>query len=161
MHRPRPARLPGLSYVGGGRYHARTSTSCQHPAFENLEVVEAVRRLLVQSAEQQQFTILAYCFMPDHVHVLLQAQGECADLRGMIRRWKQASGFWYSKQYGRTLWQDGYFDRILRREEATEVVATYITSNPVRAGLARHVGEYPYAWMAGTPVEQNFSSVHH
>ena len=146
MHRPRPVRLPGLPYVGGGRYHVRTSTSWQYPAFTNAETVAAASGLLLQLAEERQFAVFAYCFMPDHVHVLLDARDDSAALRDVVKRWKQASGYWYARRFGRTLWQSGYFERILRREETTELVANYILANPVRTGLAKHVGEYPYAW---------------
>jgi len=84
--------------------------------------------------------------MPDHVHVLLDARDDSAALRDVVKRWKQASGYWYARRFGRTLWQSGYFERILRREETTKLVANYILANPVRTGLAKHVGEYPYAW---------------
>jgi len=84
--------------------------------------------------------------MPDHVHVLLDARDDSAALRDVVKRWKQASGYWYARRFGRTLWQSGYFKRIPRREETTELVANYILANPVRTGLAKHVGEYPYAW---------------
>jgi len=35
------------------------------------------------------------------------------------------------------MWQYGYFDRVLRRDEATLNVVAYILANPVRAGLCR------------------------
>jgi REP-associated tyrosine transposase len=148
VHKPRPVRLPGFSYIGAGRYHVRTSTARQHPAFTNAETVAAASSLLLQLAEERRFAVLAYCFMPDHVHVLLDARDNNAALRDLVKRWKQASGYWYMRRYGRTLWQSGYFERILRREDTTEVVANYIMANPVRAGLAKEVGAYPYAWVA-------------
>ena len=43
------------------------------------------------------------------------------------------------------MWQSRYFERILRREETMQRVADYIMANPVRAGLAERVGDYPYA----------------
>ena len=84
--------------------------------------------------------------MPDHVHLLLEARDKQSSLCDMIRRWKQAMGFRHSRQHGTTLSQSGYFERILRREETTQRVADYIMANPVRAGLAERVGDYPYAW---------------
>jgi hypothetical protein len=40
------------------------------------------------------------------------------------------------------LWQDGYFDRVLRHEEATLDVLRYIILNPVRGGLCTDPTEY-------------------
>jgi REP element-mobilizing transposase RayT len=45
--------------------------------------------------------------MPDHVHVLLDARDDRAALRDVVKRWKQASGYWYARRFGRTLWQSG------------------------------------------------------
>jgi REP-associated tyrosine transposase len=146
VHKPRPTRLQGLSYRGAARYHVRTSTFGRHPAFSDQETVAAARGQLLHAAEQHRFAVLAYCFMPDHVHLLLEARDTQSSLCDMIRRWKQATGFRHSRQHGRTLWQSGYFERILRREETTQRVADYIMANPVRAGLAERVGDYPYAW---------------
>ncbi|MEG2798132.1 MAG: transposase, partial [Pseudomonas sp.] len=42
-----------------------------------------------------------------------------------------------------TIWQKGYFDRALRREEDLKVMARYIIANPLRAGLVEHIGQYP------------------
>ena len=43
-----------------------------------------------------------------------------------------------------TLWQEGYFDRALRDQEATLDVVSYIVLNPVRAGLCARAADYPY-----------------
>lgn len=41
------------------------------------------------------------------------------------------------------LWQDGFHDRALRREEDVLPAARYIVANPLRAGLVSRVGDYP------------------
>ncbi len=83
--------------------------------------------------------------MPDHLHVL--AVGERVDsmLLPFVSRFRQVTGFWYSRAAGRTLWQGGYYERVLREAEETAEVVRYILGNPVRAGLARAIGEYRWA----------------
>jgi len=44
---------------------------------------------------------------------------------------------------GHSVWQDGFHDHALRREEDLKEVARYIIANPVRAGLVTRVGDYP------------------
>jgi REP element-mobilizing transposase RayT len=41
------------------------------------------------------------------------------------------------------LWQRGFHDRAVRREEDLQAVARYIVANPLRAGLVRRVHDYP------------------
>ena len=84
--------------------------------------------------------------MPDHVHVLLHAKSERADLPAFMKRFKQTTAFNYKQQTRRVLWQTGYHERILRDDESSESIARYILENPIRAGLTSHLGEYPYAW---------------
>jgi tRNA U34 5-methylaminomethyl-2-thiouridine-forming methyltransferase MnmC len=43
------------------------------------------------------------------------------------------------------LWQDGFYDHVLRREEDSPAIAAYIVANPVRAGLVKSVTEYSYS----------------
>ncbi|HDS1651373.1 TPA: hypothetical protein UL921_001486 [Stenotrophomonas maltophilia] len=44
------------------------------------------------------------------------------------------------------IWQPGYYDHALRSDECLHTQARYIAANPVRAGLATRIAEYPYAW---------------
>jgi hypothetical protein len=41
------------------------------------------------------------------------------------------------------LWQKGYHDRALRRDEDLQQAARYIVANPLRAGLVKRLGDYP------------------
>lgn len=41
------------------------------------------------------------------------------------------------------LWQDGYHDHALRKEEDLQQVARYIVANPLRAKLVADIGDYP------------------
>ena len=41
------------------------------------------------------------------------------------------------------LWQRGFHDRALRREEDLVRMARYVVANPLRAGLVEKLGDYP------------------
>ncbi|WP_411851303.1 REP-associated tyrosine transposase [Stenotrophomonas sp. LGBM10] len=89
---------------------------------------------------------LAWVIMPDHVHWLMQLRrgtlGEC------MQRVKSRSSLLINRQLGRSgrLWQSGYFDHALRRDDDLRRHATYMLANPIRAGMTRNIGEYPFAW---------------
>jgi REP element-mobilizing transposase RayT len=40
------------------------------------------------------------------------------------------------------VWQRGFHDRALRRDDDVVAAARYIVANPLRAGLVENVGEY-------------------
>jgi REP element-mobilizing transposase RayT len=42
------------------------------------------------------------------------------------------------------VWAPAFHDRALRRDEDLRGVARYLVLNPVRAGLVRRVGDYPF-----------------
>jgi len=56
------------------------------------------------------------------------------------------TGFAFRSNTGRRLWQPGFFDRILRENESSRVVAQYILENPVRAALVERINDYALAW---------------
>ncbi|MNG31282.1 Transposase IS200 like protein [compost metagenome] len=80
--------------------------------------------------------------MPDHFHWLIELHN--GDLPKLMQSVKSRSARAINKERGRqeTLWQKGYFDRVLRRDEDLKSAARYIIANPMRAGLVAHVGDY-------------------
>ncbi|MEN5245243.1 REP-associated tyrosine transposase [Pseudomonas atacamensis] len=88
-------------------------------------------------------TSLAWVVMPDHLHWLVELnEGSLADL---MCRVKSRSCQAYNRRHGRQgqLWQRGYHDRALRRDEDLKAAALYVVKNPVRAGLVARLGDYP------------------
>ena len=93
---------------------------------------------------EQKFSVIAYCFMPDHLHLLIEGTSDDSDGRRFIKAFKQYSGYYYSQKRHETLWQRYGFEHVLRDDETTVEVVKYILANPVRAGLAATVEEYPF-----------------
>jgi putative transposase len=107
-------------------------------------VVTKSIEILKDLAQQESFSIWAYCFMPDHVHLLIEGEKAEADMRRFTRLLKQKAGYWFKSIYHDKLWQPGYYERVLRDDEATLMVVRYILENPVRKGLVQHFTDYPY-----------------
>ena len=87
---------------------------------------------------------LVYCFMPDHVHLLIEGLAETSDCKQFIVRSKQYSAHAYAEQFNQRLWQPFAFEHVLRDDEKLHVVARYILENPARAGIAQSVLDYPF-----------------
>ena len=83
--------------------------------------------------------------MPDHLHILAEAESESADGRKFIKLAKQFSGFYYSKLSKGQLWQRYSYERVLRCEDDTLGVAKYILENPVRDGLVQSPQDYEFS----------------
>jgi putative transposase len=140
----RPARIPGFDYLGSYRYFVTFCTFGRRETFRDAAVAPMVLVQVRRTSRAAAFAILAYCFMPDHVHLLVEGTSEAADFRRFIKRLKQSSGQAYSHRAKQPLWQEGYYDRVLRSGDDAKAIARYIVWNPVRAGLASVPSEYPY-----------------
>ena len=83
--------------------------------------------------------------MPHHVHLVLEGLQDWSDLRRFVRDWKQRTAFEYRETNGGDLWHRGYFDHVLRSDDDTDIVARYVLTNPVKAGLVADIHQYRYA----------------
>jgi putative transposase len=140
----RPARLRQLSYIGPQRYSLTFCTDWKRKWFENADAVELVLSQFLRVAANEGFAILAYCFMPDHVHLLIEGLREDSDARKLIIKAKQCSAHAYASRFGERLWQPFAYEHVLRDDEKAQVIARYIVENPVRAGLTKSVLDYPF-----------------
>ncbi|BAP41143.1 transposase [Pseudomonas sp. 21LCFQ010] len=86
---------------------------------------------------------LAWVVMPDHLHWMFELRS--GTLTQVMRRVKSRSAIALNRAIGGQgcLWQEGFHDKALRREEELLDTARYIIANPLRAGLVRTVSDYP------------------
>jgi REP element-mobilizing transposase RayT len=138
----------------GRIYHLRTSTYCRKPIFSDLFIGRIVVNSMRFLHERGDVKSLAFVAMPDHVHWLVELRKQ-ASLDALMRSFKSHTARKINARIGATgnsVWQPGYFDRVLRGEEDIQDAARYIVGNPVRAGLCQHVNDYSLwdaIWMRG------------
>jgi putative transposase len=136
--------LKSFDYRGVHRYYLTFCTFERQSLFTHSRDVEIVRSQIVRACTDLGFALVAYCFMPDHLHMLVEGTLDVSDCRKFIHRAKQLSAYQYKKPTGQRLWQRYEFERTLRDTEATTTVIRYIVENPVRAGLVKSPGDYPF-----------------
>ncbi|WP_369987032.1 REP-associated tyrosine transposase [Pseudomonas xanthosomatis] len=132
-------------YSEPGRLYLLTSITLDRaPHFTDLRLARLlINQMRIVEAERIARS-LAWVVMPDHFHWLVEL-GD-SDLKTLMSRVKSRSTRsinGYQHRSGR-LWQHGFHDRALRREENVREVARYIVMNPVRAGLVARVRDYPH-----------------
>lgn len=91
------------------------------------------------------FTVHAFVVMPDHVHMLMTVPGEVS-VEKATQLIKGGFSFRAKKELGfqGEVWQRGFSDVRITNEESFRDHQRYIDQNPVKAGLAKTVDEYPY-----------------
>ncbi len=139
-----PRHLPGFSYVGFHRYSLTFCTADRAPTFSDAVSVDAALAQILRATGEERFSIIAYCFMPDHLHLVVEGVTEQSDLRKYIRRAKQYSGYAHSQRTRQRLWQRYGYEHVIRDDESLSRVVRYVIENPVRARLAEHPADYPF-----------------
>lgn len=141
----KPRRLKDFPYRGCYRYFITVRSHSFQRHFVHDEVIAKIIDLLKSMAEQEGFSVWAYCFMPDHAHLLVEGKHSDADMQHFVAWFKQKSGYWFRSTYRAKLWAPNYHEHVLRNDEATIAVARYIIQNPVRKGMVDDCSSYPYS----------------
>ncbi len=144
MRTNRPERLRGFTYCGCHRYFLTLCTFQRRRYFTETATVTSALDQILRIAAREQFAVVAYCFMPDHLHLLVEGAFEDAELRRCIKLAKQCSGHAFSQSDGERLWQRYGYERVLRGDDETRGVARDILENPVGAGIAASPLDYPH-----------------
>ncbi|MCH7836167.1 MAG: transposase [Chloroflexi bacterium] len=137
-------RLKDFTYGGPYAYNLTFVTRQRLPTFKAAAVAETCLESLNAACGRYGFSTLAYCFMPDHLHLLLAGR-EGSSLQDFARYFKQISSYRFKREHGTRLWQISYYDHVVQRNEDVEQIATYIWDNPVRAGLAESRLDYVFS----------------
>jgi REP element-mobilizing transposase RayT len=128
----------------GAIYILTTVTRNRRPLFEVPDHAHAVIEALRHIERSGRSRTHAWVVMPDHVHWLMELRS--GTLATCMNIFKSRSSRLVG---GDRVWQRGYYDHALKRDESLLDAARYIVANPLRAGLAEQAGEYPYAWCRG------------
>lgn len=144
MESRKPRRLASFSYQGEYIYFVTACSDWKRKVFTDKETCESVLETLKKIALKQKFMLHVWCFMPDHLHIVVQGKDDSALLRSFIKQFKQVSSYQYKKQMGKRLWQDGYYEHVLRKEEVLKEVVLYVLQNPTRKGIVSRCLDYPY-----------------
>jgi putative transposase len=141
---PASNRLRIGRYAESNRiYLLTTNTRDREPIFNDFVSGRAVVKQFRCAQDQGFANSLAWVVMPDHFHWLIELQQ--GSLGVLMQKTKSMSTKAVNQLTGRrvTLWQKGFHDRALRREEDLLKVARYVVANPLRAGLVEKPGDYP------------------
>ncbi|VEF35950.1 REP-associated tyrosine transposase [Stenotrophomonas maltophilia] len=127
-------------------YAITAVTRARRPWFDDKANVDLLIEALRTVERTGRTSSLAWVVMPDHLHWLVELR--TGTLAGCMQILKSRSGRSIARRVDANapIWQAGFYDHALRSDECLRTQAMYIAANPVRAGLATRIGEYPYVW---------------
>jgi putative transposase len=113
--------------------------------FSDPEMIMLLREHLYKVKEKLPFSMLAYVFLPDHFHVLIQPK-DGVNFSQIMHLFK----FTFTDTYKRAnhiegrlnFWQKRFWDHVIRDEFDLENHIHYIHINPIKHGYVNHVNDW-------------------
>ena len=137
------ARIARVVAPGEPHYVTQRGNRRQETFFRT-EDYEAYRALMVEWCGRFGVTIWAYCLMPNQVHLVAVPESEgglCRALGEAHRRYTRRINF--REAWRGRLWQ-GRFASIMMDEDYLSRAVHCVELNPVRAGIVKRPGDYPF-----------------
>jgi REP element-mobilizing transposase RayT len=126
-------------------YFITTCTFKRRAILASTEVAKILSDEWKDAHNHHGWAIGRYVIMPDHVHFFCSAELDAKTLPTFMQAWKQ----WTAKRmrelnFSRSVWQEEFFDHVLRSSESYSQKWAYVKENPVRAGLVASAPEWPW-----------------
>ncbi|MBI4847638.1 MAG: transposase [Nitrospirae bacterium] len=139
---PRIARVIAEGYP----HHVIQRGNNREKVFFDKKDKEKYLSLLKKYSDKWKSSILAYCLMTNHIHLLVRPQEE-------LSLWKMMQGItvcftqYVNRKYKRTgrLWESRYHSCIVDNEKYLWAVSRYIEQNPLRAKMVTKAEDFPYS----------------
>ena len=143
MSKPRLRRLRWL-YTNHPLYFLTTCTAGRRRLLANAEIHAALIHF-ARRAEERGVWVGRYVIMPDHLHLFAGFGPSSPALSEWMKAVKRSlANVLKAGDEPGPWWQERFFDHVLRSAESYREKWEYVQQNPVRAGLAREAGEWPY-----------------
>lgn len=150
------------------RYFARierTLDACQHgPDWLRRSSIANLVVNRIREADGNAYELLAYCIMPNHVHLVIDTANQLDELNpkeaittdnyqqlyrtlGSI---KGGSAFEANRLLNRkgAFWQSESYDHYVRDAGELDRIIEYVVQNPVKAGLVTNWQDWPYTYLS-------------
>jgi putative transposase len=147
-------RLPRKAYVGEIKVAITACIEHRRHPFESAEIVGTFLNLLSEALDKHTCLAPIYCFMPDHLHLIVQGTTRQSDTKAAVEKFKQDSGWWFKENLPTVSWQEDFYDHIIRSSEDWKGQAQYIAANPMRAELSQHMFDYPFTGSIGYDLSE-------
>jgi putative transposase len=137
------------AYIPGGCYFFTVVTMNRAPLFNTEARVDILRQAMRERMAKQPFQIDAMVVLPDHLHCIWRLPEEDCDYSSRWREIKKSTSRHIStvtnRRNERLVWQRRFWEHTIRDEDDWRRHVDYIHYNPVKHGLARRPGDWPWS----------------
>lgn len=130
---------------GTGIYHVIVRGVGQQDIFREGDDFHRFLKTMKKVSLESEISILGYCLMTNHVHLLLREDN--SDVSLFMKRLGVSYAYWYNRKYERTghLFQDRFKSECVEDEAYLMTVIRYIHQNPVKASLTANPEDYEWS----------------
>ncbi len=130
----------------GQYYHIYNRGALKSPLYFEPGNYRYFTELLYRCAGEHNVTIIAFCLMPNHFHILIRVEVG-GDVPKWIGRVCQAYSMFCNRKYGRvgTSFQQRYQCIHIHNEAYLFHICRYIHANPVKGGLVSHAESWEHS----------------
>jgi REP element-mobilizing transposase RayT len=127
-------------------YFITTCSFERRPILASAKIANILEEEWRSAHNRHGWAVGRYVIMPDHVHFFCSAELESKTLQTFMQRWKEWSSKRAKRELGfrEDLWQEEFFDHVLRSSESYREKWDYVRQNPVRAGLVANADDWPW-----------------
>lgn len=120
-------------------------TRDRNEIFRESETVEILATAITFYQKRGDFKLLGYVIMPDHVHFLIiPQQGTISDIMRNIKAYT-GNAIRLKLKIDSDVWQDSFYDHLIRDEKDFEARLQYMHKNPLQKGIVDDPDYYPYS----------------
>ena len=129
-----------------GVYHILFRGVNQQNIFEEAADFNKLKETIATVKQDLEFEIYAYCFMSNHVHIVLKEKS-FGDISLIMKRILTKYARWYNIKYGRSgaLIANRYKSVPVEMDEYFLHLLRYVHQNPIKAGITDKIENYPYS----------------
>ena len=134
------------SYSQSGVYHVLFRGINQQRIFEETADYIKLKQIILKIKEDMGFKVYAYCFMSNHVHIVIKEKEE-RDISLIMKRVLTRYARWYNTKYGRSgaLIANRYKSVPVEFDEYFIHLIRYVHQNPLKSGITKNILEYPHS----------------
>ena len=149
-----------------GKFDEMLDNATSGPCWLKDERIVTVVADAIRFHDKKEYDLLAYCIMPNHVHLVftvrhdfitsMRAKARATSttsryiVTDILRLIKGATAWEVNKILNRTgtFWQHESYDRVVRDEKELNRIIGYTINNPVKAGLVKNAEDWKWTYYA-------------
>lgn len=130
--------------IPGTIYHVISRGNNKNNIFLDDKDYNVFLKQLFEVKQEKEFSLYAYCIMPNHFHLLLETTQ--TPLSKIMQQLLTQYAIYFNSRYDRTghVFQDRYKAKVCEKEEYLFKLIQYIHLNPLKAKIVRDINEYKW-----------------